>query len=314
LAERPKISVIIPAYNRAQTLARAVQSVLNQGIQDLEILLVDDGSTDGTPGVMESFQDPRIVRISHPRNLGAAAARNSGLRKARGDYVAFLDSDDEWLPEKLDRQLELLERLPRRWALSCTAFYLVEEVGQTLVCCPPKDLSRQLLETCDYSPGSTLVLRRDCLSSVGELDEGLERLEDWDWLLRLARYYCMAYLERPLAKIYKKGIPSASATERATLRFLHKHKDEIERYGPRQSRKIYSRHYLRLAHYLYMEGDVKKGTSYLLKAVLERPVQNPLRFLGVLQSLMDGMLGTRISTRMIHLKRKYLSGGSRVNL
>ena len=106
----PRVSVVIPTYNRAGTVGRAIASALAQTDQDREIIVVDDGSTDATAAVVARLGD--AVRYVRQENRGVAAARNRGIREARGAYVAFLDSDDEWLPEKLDRQVTVLEREP----------------------------------------------------------------------------------------------------------------------------------------------------------------------------------------------------------
>lgn len=100
------ISVILPTYNRAHLLIRALNSILIQTYQDFEILVIDDCSSDNTQCIIEEFKDDRIIYIRHENNRGVAAARNSGLAAAKGQYIAFLDSDDEWLPTKLQRQLE----------------------------------------------------------------------------------------------------------------------------------------------------------------------------------------------------------------
>jgi glycosyltransferase involved in cell wall biosynthesis len=105
------ISVIIPVYNRTDLLPRAVNSVLNQTYDNLEIIVVDDGSTEDIEGVLDKFDDVRIHYIRHEANRGVAAARNTGMRFAHGEYVAFLDSDDEWFERKIERQLsDLIER------------------------------------------------------------------------------------------------------------------------------------------------------------------------------------------------------------
>ena len=108
----PKVSVIIPTYNRAHLVGRAIRSVLNQTYQDFEIIVVDDGSTDNTEEVVKSFNDPRIRYIRHEKNRGGSAACNTGIRAARGEYIAFQDSDDEWLPEKLEKQMQVFENTP----------------------------------------------------------------------------------------------------------------------------------------------------------------------------------------------------------
>src|SRR5207342_2634786 len=104
----PAVSVVIPAYNRAGSIVRAIESVLRQSYTDFELLVLDDGSTDGTLAAAGTVTDPRLRLIANPRNLGAAGARNAGIEAARGTWVAFQDSDDEWLPLKLELQMARL--------------------------------------------------------------------------------------------------------------------------------------------------------------------------------------------------------------
>ena len=105
----PPVSVVIPAYNRVDSIRVAVESVLRQSWTDFELLVVDDGSTDGTREAVRAIPDPRLRLIETPRNMGASAARNLGIEEARGDWVAFQDSDDEWLPLKLEKQMARLQ-------------------------------------------------------------------------------------------------------------------------------------------------------------------------------------------------------------
>ena len=111
MAEKPTVSIIIPTYNRAHLIDRSIQSVLNQTYQDFELIVVDDGSTDNTEDIIRQFQekDKRIKYIKHDKNKGGSAARNTGIKNSRGEYIAFQDSDDEWFPEKLEKQIEIIE-------------------------------------------------------------------------------------------------------------------------------------------------------------------------------------------------------------
>src|SRR4030042_5052103 len=106
----PTVSIIIPTYNRAHLVMRAINSVLDQSFQDFEIIIVDDASRDNTEKMVSGIRDKRIFYIRHEKNRGGSAARNTGIKQARGEYIAFLDSDDEWLPEKLEKQLKVLEQ------------------------------------------------------------------------------------------------------------------------------------------------------------------------------------------------------------
>ena len=108
----PPVSVVIPAYNRAPTIGAAIDSVLRQTFTDFELVVVDDGSTDGTLTAARAIADPRLRVIAAPQNMGAAGARNLGVAEARGTWIAFQDSDDEWLPEKLAKQMARLATPP----------------------------------------------------------------------------------------------------------------------------------------------------------------------------------------------------------
>jgi len=128
--KNPTVSVIISTYNRAHLIGRAIQSVLNQTYQDFEVIVVDDGSTDNTEEIVKSFNDPRIRYIRHEKNKGAAAARNTGIKAARGKYIAFQDSDDEWLPEKLEKQMKVFENAPPEAGVVYTDMQRINEDGE----------------------------------------------------------------------------------------------------------------------------------------------------------------------------------------
>jgi glycosyltransferase involved in cell wall biosynthesis len=121
----PEVSVVIPTYNRAKVLSRAVKSVLNQGYRDFEIIVVDDGSTDNTEQVVGAFDKQQVKYVRHEKNMGPAAARNTGIGHANGKYIAFQDSDDEWFPQKLGRQVEILETASDRVGGVYTGFWRI---------------------------------------------------------------------------------------------------------------------------------------------------------------------------------------------
>ena len=183
---------------------RALRSVTCQSFDDLEIIVVDDGSTDETVAIVEAAHIPNLTLIRHPWNQGAAAARNTGIRASRGRYVAFLDSDDVWAPEKLTRQLSKLDRVLAD-IMACTSGYCLHRHGTKVSI--PNDLSpgqfrQQILFGCSISPGTTLVVDRRVFDKIGFFDVTLRRLEDWDWLLRFAEHYDMTSVTEPLADVY----------------------------------------------------------------------------------------------------------------
>jgi len=267
-----RLSVIIPVYNRERTIGRAIQSVLGQTVQDFEIIVVDDHSTDGTRNVLDGFRDPRIRCLHNGGSQGAAAARNAGITAAGGEYLAFLDSDDEWLPNKLEAQLALLTDPRSDCGLTCTGFFLVGDgVERTYLASPVASWYRRLHWICDLSPGTTLIVRRACVADVGLLDEGLPRLEDWDWVLRLSKRYRLAVVEQPLARVHRGTLPPADVVELSTRRFLEKHDNDLRTLGWYYRRQILSRHSLELAYWFYRERRFWRGNQYALKALVEDP-------------------------------------------
>ena len=186
----PLVSVVIPVYNRAHLVGRAIASVLAQSYGNIEIIVVDDASTDDLAAALDEFADPRLRRIAHPRNRGAAAARNTGVAAAGGTFVAFLDSDDLWLPDKLAHQVAAMRGQPPEVAGHVCAYRCIKTGDRPRIIAPNWDarsFRRRQLFGCTCGPGSTLLCRRDIFAVTGPFDETLRRLEDWDWLLVLSQ-------------------------------------------------------------------------------------------------------------------------------
>jgi glycosyltransferase involved in cell wall biosynthesis len=222
LAKMPRVSVIVPVFNRAATVGRAVSSVVAQTMPDWELIIVDDGSDDDLAGAIANFPDGRLRLLRHDRNRGAAAARNTGIGAARAPLVAFLDSDDEWLPTKLARQVEAIECGGPSLGALCTAFRLRRmRSGYSEDRYPRAKAGwlMQFLDGCFVSPGSTLLARRECFESIGLLDAGLRRFEDWDWLLRLTECYEFDCLPDVLTIVHA-GEPPPAAIVAEALRAL----------------------------------------------------------------------------------------------
>jgi glycosyltransferase involved in cell wall biosynthesis len=187
----PAVTVVIPTYNRARVLGRALDSVRAQTFQDLEIVVVDDGSADDTAAVVAGYRDARIRRLSLERRSGAARARNVGIGVARGEWVAFLDSDDEWLPPKLEAQLARAANADRR----VDAVYCLRSIHDHLTgrARPQRsplhegDVFDALLRGGWTPPTSLVMVRRAALEAVGGFDEALPSFQDYDLWLRLAQ-------------------------------------------------------------------------------------------------------------------------------
>ena len=177
----PRVSVIIPTHNRREVLPRAVESVLAQTVSAVEVIVVDDGSTDGTADVVRSLESTAGVKgVYLGKSRGGNAARNAGLNLAGGDLIAFLDDDDVWMPEKLELQLLVFDRVPNVSLVG--AWFLRDGNVQKL---PPEIPVRMLLGGNFVGSFSFCLFRRNDLEAVGGLDESLSNSQDWDLWLRL---------------------------------------------------------------------------------------------------------------------------------
>ena len=203
-AGTPAITVIVPVFNGKDTIERALDSVFAQTFTDFEIIVVDDGSTDPTVEAISRKYGEQLRIIEHRKNRGAAAARNTGIAAGRGRWVAFLDCDDTWRPDKLVCQLEMLEKAGSL-AKACATGYQLYKNGREITFkmkFSPEQFRREILFGCTISPGSTLLVDRGVFNDIGMFDESLLRLEDWDWLLRFAKKYDMMFVPTLLADIY----------------------------------------------------------------------------------------------------------------
>jgi glycosyltransferase involved in cell wall biosynthesis len=199
----PLISVIIPTFNRSYCLAESLDSVLGQSFKNYELIVVDDGSTDATPQLLDQYTDRlTYLKTSH---AGPSAARNAGIRAAQGDYIAFLDSDDLWNPRKLERQIDLLKKMPDARICQTEEIWIRNGVRVN----PMKKhkkysgwIFRQCLPLCIVSP-SAVMLHRSIFDHVGLFDESMPACEDYDLWLRIAPHYPIYLIDKPL--IIKRG-------------------------------------------------------------------------------------------------------------
>lgn len=183
----PDVSVVIPTYNRTASVVRAIDSSLAQEDVNVEVIVVDDASEEGIESVARSYQgDPRVRIMSHSANLGACAARNTGIEHANAKIIAFLDSDDWWLPHKLRAQLSVL-RSELQVVFSCVNILLPDgdRVSRAQLPLPNEPICEYLFVRRGFIQTSSVILHRDLARRVGFLP-GLKRLQDWDFYLRLA--------------------------------------------------------------------------------------------------------------------------------
>jgi glycosyltransferase involved in cell wall biosynthesis len=219
----PVVSVVIPTYNSAAFLREAIQSVLGQTYDDFEIVVVDDGSTDNTESVVHSFGDQ--VCYMKQQNQGAGAARNHGIKRSRGKYVAFLDADDLWLPGKLGEQIAVLDQDPKL-GLVYSDWAVMTEQGEA----EPSYLRDQPaaggyvfneLVQCGFILTSGTIVRRSCLEDVGFFDETLSIAQDYDLWLRVCYRWKIALVNKPLViKRNRDGNLSSNLTKTAVERIV----------------------------------------------------------------------------------------------
>ncbi|WP_162604575.1 glycosyltransferase family 2 protein [Geomonas edaphica] len=207
----PTLDVVIPVYNGESFIVQAIESVMSQDYLPVRIIVVDDGSTDRTAALVRELMGPVPILYHHQENSGLSAARNAGIRLCTSDYVAFLDADDEWYPEKLSSQLKLFAEgdWDNLGVVYCRYIH-IDEVGHIannyhVVAPDPENrgyiFERLLKANMITGSGSGVLVKRSCFERVSLFDEELKACEDWDMWLRLSREYQFDYVDHTLVKI-----------------------------------------------------------------------------------------------------------------
>jgi glycosyltransferase involved in cell wall biosynthesis len=213
----PQISVIIPAYNAERTIRETIESVQRQTFQDFELIVINDGSKDRTVELVQSINDERLKIFSY-ENGGLPVARNRGISRTTGEFIAFLDADDLWTPEKLELQLVALKQHPEAGvAYSWTCFMDVNEQGAAVSFLPSPPYSfegnvyKKLLVSDFIHSGSNTLIRRQAIASAGDFDPTLKSCEDWDYWLRLATRWHFVVV--PKHQIFYRRTPGAMSSK-----------------------------------------------------------------------------------------------------
>lgn len=198
----PRVSVIIPAYNAASYTIEAIESVLNQTFKDFEIIVVDDGSTDNTKKLLQPYIDCCKIDYIYKENGGASSARNMGIKASKGQYIACLDCDDLWMPDKLKICMEFLDKNPEVGLVYTRAFFI--DVHGNIVrisggCCYSGMVFEKLIGN-NFIINSTPIVKKECFAKVGLFDESIFYPADWDMWLRISEHYPVAYIDTILTK------------------------------------------------------------------------------------------------------------------
>ncbi|ABM62330.1 glycosyltransferase [Halorhodospira halophila] len=296
MASTPSVSVIIPALNCAPFISAAIESVLKQGGDQLEVLVIDDGSTDETANIVRSYPSPvHLLRTQTPRS-GAAAARNVGLRHAHGRLIAFLDGDDVWLPGKLALQTSTLENHPDV-ALVCTRggrwepdnesyeqahqrFITADATSEPTDFYPAGWIYHMLLLRPAWVWTSTVVMRRELVEKVGEFDESLRLGQDYEYWLRCSRETQILRVAKVLA-LYRQHANNSTNKPRNRnfeLEVVQRALDRWGRHGPdgqaadkKQIKKRFARMHFRMGYQHFWAGDPRIAAKEFYHSIRTNP-------------------------------------------
>jgi len=272
----PEVSVVIPSYNRAQFIERSVRSALQQTYKDIEVIVVDDGSNDGTDIRIDNLKkiDSRLRYLKHDINQGAQAARNTGINAARGKYVAFLDSDNEWLPNKLERQMLLFENNDRKIGVVYSGFtwqYADGRPSREQVPCYRGNIYKIALRQW-IADTSTLLVCKDVFRMCGLFDELIRSYQEWDFCIRLAKHTEFDFVNEPLVVYHVHEQPTISKNLRLDacgyLDVITSHREEILK---ELGKHVFSKHLAAAAHRFARVSDFVTARELASQAVKLSP-------------------------------------------
>ncbi len=301
---QPEVSVIIPTFNRAYILKRAIDSVLCQSFQNFELIVVDDGSSDNTREVVESYPDQRIRFVRHARNRGVAAARNSGIRAASAKYIAFQDSDDVWLPEKLERQLDYIRKTNDAVDVVHTRIFRISidgsiSLGPRLKKDDKKSAFHKILMKVCCVAVQSVVISRDCFEKVGFFDERLYCASDWEMWLRLSKYCRFYQIDSPLVLSYLQP-NSLSTRQYELLRVKSQYLVILENWSDYLEEPTTLCSLLcSIGHRYCLLNQIKDGREYFS---LARRI-GPSSYMPILQMIMT-LFGARVYNFVVMAKRR----------
>lgn len=277
-----KISVVVTCYNYGRYLEACLNSVFRQTFKGIEIIVIDDGSTDNTGEVVKQFLNRPNFKYVYQENRGQASAKNAGIRNATGEYIAFLDADDLWVEEKLEKQIALF--VPDSTGVAFSQSNYIDENGKLLnlklheqYLLPRKGRVTEFLFLDNFVPFSSAVVRRKCFERCGVFDESIKMAIDWDLWLRISTEFYFDYVNEPLL-LYRIGHSdqmSKNIMERNNCcdiimqRFLKNYPGLLSN---NTLRKAYAFTYCNRGKF-YRKYDIKKSIRYYLAALKQRPIE-----------------------------------------
>ncbi len=281
--ENPLVSVIIPTYNRAPVLKEAINSVLQQTYKNLEIIVIDDGSKDDTENIINDFNDKRIIYIRQDHK-GAPSAKNEGIQNSKGKYIAFLDSDDIWLPQKIKSQLSVFKNSKFNPGVVYCGIEYINDMGENIrqekLPAYRGNIFLYLLgarRNVVLGAGSTVLINKICFEKCGLFDENLSYRIDMDLLIRVSKKFTFDYVPEPLAKIRMHNERMSSDVDRIISgreRLLGKIYNDLKRH-----RRILAKYYYQTAVLYFKKRDEAKGKEYIIKSIKSFPLVCAIRAL-----------------------------------
>ncbi len=265
------VSIIMPSYNRENTIARAIKSVSNQTYVDYELIIVDDGSTDNTEELIKGLNNDKIIYIKHKINRGAATARNTGLKIARGEYIAFQDSDDEWMPDKLEKQIKVMDSY-KESDVVYSDLVRIDKSGNAKDYESPAIINGEIInrKTKDYSPvflslPSVIIRSYIFLEGKEVFDERLPCFIDLEFFIRLLiKGYNFYHLKESLGKYYVTE--DSISNNRVSVTYARRAILEIYWNSIKNHRGFLGEEFYRIGISLYKNNKVEEGRRLLFKA------------------------------------------------
>lgn len=296
----PKVSIVIPTHNRADLLKLAIESVMDQTYSDFELLICNDASTDHTQAVVERFADKRIKLTNYRMNKGVVELRNNAVKDSTGEYIAFLDDDDKWLPDKLEKQVNLLENSTVNTGATYTgAIILDTELGTQRIVVPRHrgNIFRELLIN-DFIVTSSVVARKACFEKVGLFDPEFRSASDFDMWIRISENFGFDYVEEPLVRyrIHQNSISTNNMNVIQGLeRLMIKHRNSFA-----SNDRAYSNHQFKLGIAYCYSGNMGEGRKALIKAMRLNP-----KDIRIYYNLVISAFGARIFKSIKEIKARY---------
>jgi glycosyltransferase involved in cell wall biosynthesis len=303
-SNQPLVSVILPTYNRAHIVSKSLQSVLAQTYRNFEVIVIDDGSTDNTKEIITTIarKDSRVKYFKNNENKGPAGARNVGINLAKGELIAFIDDDVEWVPDKLEKQVNLLQTLPENYTVVYSGVYKI--FNDKKIYFSPRDVySKEGIVFNFFFKGMlgdtpSMLVRKSALFNVGLFDEKLPISEDRELAFRLSKKYKFEVIDEPLYISYDTP-NSASKQEgaiyaRALEYILEKHIDDFKK-----DKKALAHLYFLCGKNYILDNQKKLGLKYLKFALKTNPFK--IKFL---IAFITAFLNTNLFKNLLYLKRK----------